>query len=106
MSAVEISQMEEMAMKEIDFRWCDVGNATVFQLRVFEKSDNGLLGELHRIENAYMRQCSDIDPISKLKSQFVENIEGNDVEEVVGKATAKVNELGCAKVSWRKERSC
>jgi len=93
-------------MKEIDSRYCMVGGQKVYQLKVFETSDGGLVGELYRTEVAYLQQDSDADPISIVESSETEEIRGSNVEQIAEKARTRILDLGYEFSRWRKGDVC
>jgi len=93
-------------MKEIGSWRCFGNDGKIFDLRICENSDEGLVGRLREIRG-FMKQCTDFDSDPELeKNHLVGTIEGADVEEITGNATVKLNELGHTKIKWRKEAGC
>ncbi len=86
-------------MKEIYSRWCDVGNRTMFRLKIFETEGGGLTGELYKIENAYMTQCS-IDKHLDMSVGDSEEITGSDIEEFKKKAIQRIQKLRYKFSKW------
>lgn len=90
-------------MSEEKFCW-HAGNATHFDLTIRENPSGGKVGTLEKIKNFYARQCRDSDPDPKQQNCVIASLDGRDTQEIMAKATAKVEALGYSDVSWKKQR--
>jgi len=89
-------------MKEIDSRWCLVGDRDVFELKVYKMDGETFVGKLRKVGVGVVPGSGDSAPFPAVKSGEMEEITGSDVEQIAEKAKTRIQELGCKFSSWRK----